>query len=282
MNPNFNDYDQDQSPPADKGKYATLLGMLIFVLRTRPDVAYAVNRLATRAANCTVKDYECLCQVANYLHTTSHLELVYNTRDPAQRSTIVELLAYSDAAFLTHQDSKSHSGIHFTLGKDTGVFHARSQKQKMVTLSSTEAEVYAAVECAKDVVFFRDLLKELGYEQIEPTTLHIDNKSAIALSQPLTGEHRKVRHFMARLRFLIEQVEEKRIRLEHLAGTAHPSDVLSKPKPRPGHEQNTQDLMGPQRSGAESRQEQARTSLQESPALPAPLPASRHGSKRSR
>ena len=282
MNPNFNDYDQDQSPPADKGKYATLLGMLIFVLRTRPDVAYAVNRLATRAANCTIKDYECLCQIANYLHTTSHLELVYNTRDPAQRSTIVELLAYSDAAFLTHQDSKSHSGIHFTLGKDTGVFHARSQKQKMVTLSSTEAEVYAAVECAKDVVFFRDLLKELGYEQMEPTTLHIDNKSAIALSQPLTGEHRKVRHFMARLRFLIEQVEEKRIKLEHLAGTAHPSDVLSKPKPRPGHEQNTQDLMGPQRPGAESRQEQARTSLQESPALPAPLPATRHGSKRSR
>ena len=122
MNPNFNDYDQDQSPPADKGKYATLLGMLIFVLRTRPDVAYAVNRLATRAANCTVKDYECLCQVANYLHTTSHLELVYNTRDPAQRSTIVELLAYSDAAFLTHQDSKSHSGIHFTLGKDSQFF----------------------------------------------------------------------------------------------------------------------------------------------------------------
>ena len=45
-----------RTPPADKSKYATLLGMLIFVLRTRPDVAYAVNRLATRAAACTLKD----------------------------------------------------------------------------------------------------------------------------------------------------------------------------------------------------------------------------------
>jgi hypothetical protein len=275
MNPSFDDSDQDQSPPADKSKYATLLGMLIFVLRTRPDVAYAVNRLATRAAACTLKDYESLRQVANYLYTTSHLELVYNTRDPAQRTTIVELLAYSDAAFLTHQDSKSHSGIHFTLGTDTGVFHARSQKQKMVTLSSTEAEVYAAVECTKDVIFFRDLLKELGYEQLAPTTLHIDNKSAIALSQPLTGDHRKVRHFMARLRFLIEQVEAKKIKLEHLAGTAHPSDVLSKPKPRPGHEQNTADLMGPQRPGAIERQDHTRAALQEPAPPPAPLPASR-------
>jgi hypothetical protein len=43
MPPSFNDSDQDESAPADKGKYATLLGMLIYVLRTRPDVAYAVN-----------------------------------------------------------------------------------------------------------------------------------------------------------------------------------------------------------------------------------------------
>ena len=123
----------------------------------------------------------------------------------------------------------------------------------MVTLSSTEAEVYAAIECTKDIIFFRDLLAELGYTQLTPTTLHVDNKSTIALSQPLTGEHRKVRHFMARLRFLIEQVEKQVIRLEHLEGTSHPSDVLSKPKPRPGHEKNTLDLMGPQRSEAQYR-----------------------------
>ena len=253
MPPTFNDSEQEQSPPADRGKYATLLGMLIFVLRTRPDVAYAVNRLATRASVCTEKDYECLRQVANYLYTTAHLELVYNSADPAQRNAVVQLIAYSDAAFLTHSDSKSHSGLHFTLGKATGVFHARSQKQKMVTLSSTEAEVYAAIECTKDIIFFRDLLAELGYAQLTPTTLHVDNKSTIALSQPLTGEHRKVRHFMARLRFLIEQVEKQVIRLEHLEGTSHPSDVLSKPKPRPGHEKNTLDLLGPQRSGAQHR-----------------------------
>ena len=253
MSPSFNDAEQEQSPPGDKGRYATLLGMLIFLLRTRPDVAYAVNRLATRASNCTQKDYDCLCQVANYLYTTAHLELVYNTRDPAQRSAVVKLFAYSDAAFLTHADSKSHSGIHFTLGEGTGVFHARSQKQKMVTLSSTEAEVYAAIECAKDAIFFRDVLSELGYKQLEPTTLFIDNKSAIALSKPLTGDHRKVRHFKARLNFLIEQVEQQVLKLEHLEGTVHPSDILSKPKPRPGHEKNTSDLMGPQQPGADTR-----------------------------
>ena len=156
--------------------------------------------------------------------------------------------------------------LHFTLGEGTGVFHARSQKQKMVTLSSTEAEVYAAIECAKDAIFFRDVLSELGYKQLEPTTLFIDNKSAIALSKPLTGDHRKVRHFKARLNFLIEQVELQVLKLEHLEGTVHPSDILSKPKPRPGHEKNTSDLMGPQRPGAESRSTLVR--MTDSPTAP--------------
>ena len=96
-------------------------------------------------------------------------------------------------------------------------------------------------------------MAEHGYEQLTPTTLHIDNKNTIALSQLLTGEYRKVRHFMARLRFLIEQVEKQVIRLEHMEGTSHPSDALSKSKPRPGHEKNTLDLMGPQRLGAQHR-----------------------------
>ena len=66
---------------------------------------------------------------------------------------------------------------------------------------------------------------------------------------------------MARLRFLIEQVEKLVIKLEHLEGTTHPSDVLSKPKPRPGHERNTIDLMGPQRDGADLRKEQVLAAL---------------------
>jgi len=124
MHPSFNDEEQSDSPPANKSEYSTLFGMLIYVLKTRPDVAYAVNRLATRASNPTIKDMLSLKQVAAYLYTTSHLELCYNSSSHSDRTTVAQLFAYSDAAYLTHSDSKSHSGLHFTLGKDTGVFHA--------------------------------------------------------------------------------------------------------------------------------------------------------------
>jgi hypothetical protein len=111
MHPSFNDEEQNDSPPANKSEYSTLLGMLIYVLKTRSDVAYAVNRLATRASNPTTKDLSSLKQVAAYLYTTSHLELCYNSSSPSNRTTMAQLFAYSNAAYLTHSDSKLHSGL---------------------------------------------------------------------------------------------------------------------------------------------------------------------------
>jgi hypothetical protein len=112
--------------------------------------------------------------------------------------------AWSDAAFFTHQDSKSHSGICLSFGEDTGVFHACSQKQQMVTLSSTESETYSAVEATKDIVYFRGLLKILGFPQALPTPLYVDNKSLITLAQQFSGNHKRVRHFLARINYMIE------------------------------------------------------------------------------
>ena len=59
--------------------------MLIYVLRTRPDISYAANRLATRSNKSTDRNWQALQQVAAYLRTTSHYELVYSTIDPKQR-----------------------------------------------------------------------------------------------------------------------------------------------------------------------------------------------------
>ena len=56
MREDFSDEFQDDSPPCDPTKYRSLLGMLIFLLRSRPDIAYAVNRLATRSIGATERD----------------------------------------------------------------------------------------------------------------------------------------------------------------------------------------------------------------------------------
>jgi hypothetical protein len=157
---------------------------------------------------------------------------------------VARLHAWSDAAYLTHKDSKSHTGVCFSLGERTGTFNARSSKQTIVTLSSAEAETYAAVEATKDIVYFRSILKELGFEQLQPTPLYVDNKSLITLAQQFSGNHKRCKHFLARIHYMIEQVNLHVICLEHLRGTEHRGDVLTKPKARPGFERDRDELLG--------------------------------------
>jgi hypothetical protein len=245
MHQSFNDADQDNSPLLPSSSiYPTLLGMLIYVLRTRPDIAYAVNRLATRSSIATEKDLQSIQQVIAYLRTTKHLSLTYNTKSERHRKTVSRLQAWSDAAFLTHRDSRSHSGVCFSLGENSGTFHAKSNKQTMVTLSSTEAELHAACEATKDIIYFRDLLDELGYPQINPTPLYVDHKSLFTLAQQFSGNHKRCKHFLARINYMIEQVDRHVVKLEHIQGEVLQADMLTKPKERPGFEANRKLMMG--------------------------------------
>ena len=118
----------------------------------------------------------------------------------------------------------------------------------MVTLSSTEAELHAACEATKDITYFRAILAELGFPQITPTPLYVDNKSLITLAQQFSGNHKRCKHFLARIHYMIEQVERHVVKLEHVQGTTLQADMLTKPKARPGFEANRQLMLGPQRS----------------------------------
>ena len=130
------------------------------------------------------------------------------------------------------------------MGENTGVFHARSNKQTMVTLSSTEAETYAAVEATKDIVYFRAILEELGFPQLQPTPLYVDNKSLIILAQQFSGNHKRCKHFLARIHYMIEQVDRHVVRLEHLRGTELRADSLTKPKAGQPFQRDTAELLG--------------------------------------
>jgi hypothetical protein len=249
MREDFSDAFQDDAPACSQEDYRSLLGMLIYVLRTRPDVAYAVNRMATRSIGATERDLDAVKRIVAYLRCTAHLELVYSAQDESQRRTIGELHARSDAAYLCHRDSKSHSGICFTYGEpNTGAFFSSSKKQTTVSTSSTEAEANAAFDAAKYIMFFRDLLKELGYPQLEPTTLWVDNMSLITLATAFSGSTKNVKHYMMRVNFLIEKVAAGIIKLEYIPTLKNTSDTLTKNLGVPLFAEHTRSLLGgPQR-----------------------------------
>ena len=162
MTSTFNDQFQDDSDKlgeADKLRFMSILGSLIFLLRTRPDIAYAVNRMATRTCRATVKDLCALGRILKYLNGTIELGLTFN---PSKREDLTTIFCWVDAAYACHLDGKSHSGYCFSLGSHhTGKFYSRSAKQANVTTSSTEAECDALKEAAKEIEWMRFMMEEL-------------------------------------------------------------------------------------------------------------------------
>jgi len=132
-------------------------------------------------------------------------------------------------------------------GFDSGFFYARSAKQKMVTLSSTESETYSAVEAAKDILYFRNVLAELGFAMESPSSIKVDNKSLIELATRFSGNHKRVRHFLVRIHFLMEQVNAKTITLDYVDTTDNTADQLTKPLTGTAFVRGRHSLMGPQR-----------------------------------
>ena len=133
-------------------------------------------------------------------------------------------------------------------GSNSGFLFSRSAKQKLVTLSATESETYSATETAKDVVYFRNVLEELGFPTIKPTSIKVDNQSLIALATPFSGNHKRVRHFLSRNNYLIEQVDGKVITLDYIDTKLNTADQLTKPLSEPTFVLARQRLMGPQRT----------------------------------
>eukprot|EP00961_Rhodomonas_salina_P238255 3220222-Rhodomonas_salina.1 len=82
----------------------------------------------------------------------------------------------------------------------------RSKSQEIVAMSTAEAEFIAASRAAQEALYLRTMLRDLGYEQTEPTTIFEDNNACIAMSKnPVQRDECK--HFNRHDNFLRDNVE---------------------------------------------------------------------------
>ncbi len=88
----------------------------------------------------------------------------------------------------------------------------KSTKQKSVSLSTAEAEWYAASEAGKEIIYLRSILFDFGFEQDDPTKLCEDSRAVIAMTD--NPVNRKCsRHIDTRKHFIGELVQGKLIEL---------------------------------------------------------------------
>jgi hypothetical protein len=102
-----------------------------------------------------------------------------------------------------------------------------SKKQKRVSQSSCESELYAAVITANELCWINSFLNELSFPQSSPSLLHCDNQAVISTAKTLyVGD--KLKHVAIKWHVLKGLVSDKTIQIEYINTKSQLADILTK------------------------------------------------------
>ncbi|XP_076547399.1 uncharacterized protein LOC143305951 [Osmia lignaria lignaria] len=185
--------------------YREAVGSLMFLaIVTRPDIAYAVNAVSKYLNDHDESHWRAVKRIISYLVKTANMGIEYR-----EKGSKVELTGYSDADFAGDVETRRlTTGYAFYIAN--GVVTWSSQRQRLVSVSTTESEYIAAATATKEAVWLRTLLKNMGHQCREPTKLYVDNQSTIRLVRN-PEFHKRTKHIDVKFHFIREKSESGEI-----------------------------------------------------------------------
>ena len=169
--------------PTDHFSYLRLLGILLYLTKTRTDIMAAVSFAGTKSSNPSDKDFSDLYYLIEYLRATQGIDHILHTSVKSALRLYFEV----DASYLLHPDSKEHTGYTISFYRTNGTFHNRSVKQTAVATSSTHAEARAIFTLAKDFNFLIALCQELHIPLELPAIIMEDNSAVVTIANSDSG-----------------------------------------------------------------------------------------------
>nr|GFA99394.1 uncharacterized mitochondrial protein AtMg00810-like [Tanacetum cinerariifolium] len=189
--------------------YRSMIGSLMYVTSSRPDIMFATCMCARYQANPNEHHVSAVKRIFRYLKGTINLGLWY------PKDSGFDLTAYSDtdhAGCYLYRKSTS-SSVQF-LGDKLVCWS--SKKQNCVSISTAESEYVALSSCYAQVVWMRTQLSNYGFFY-DKVPIYCDSKSAISIScNPV--QHTRTKHIDVRCHFTKDHVEKGTIEL-YFVGT---------------------------------------------------------------
>ena len=191
--------------------------------RSRPDIEPTIAFLMTRVSKSDVDDWKKLKRLMTWLKQTKHDVRLIGA------ISVDQLYTWVDAAFAVHDNMRSQTGGAMSFGH--GMVHCRSTKQKLNTLSSTEAELVGTSEYVPFAIWLMMFLEDQGYS-VKNSVLFQDNESSIKMGKngkdSCTGRsrHIDIRHF-----FVKDRIDEGKFgfTVEHCPTELMIADYVTKP-----------------------------------------------------
>lgn len=204
-------------------RYRRLVGRLLYLNITRPDISFSVQKLSQFMSAPRVPHYQAACHLVKYLKQNPGQGIFLS----AQSS--LKLRAFCDADWGKCLDTRrSITGFCIFLGDS--LVSWKSKKQATISRSSAEAEYRAIASTTCELIWLRQLLTDFGIEHKEAALLFCDNDSAIKIAtDPIF--HERTKHLEIDLHFVRERVLNKTIRLMPIRSQFQLADLFTKPLP---------------------------------------------------
>ncbi|KAL8132932.1 hypothetical protein AgCh_008421 [Apium graveolens] len=212
--------DKDTGKSVDITDYRGMIGSLLYLTASRPDIMYATCLCARFQADPREPHLTAVKRIFKYLKGTADLGLWY------PRESDFKLIGYSDADFAGCKiDRKSTSGsCQFLGGRLVSWF---SKKQKSISTSTAEAEYIIVGSCCAQILWMKNQLLDYGLTYFK-IPIYCDNQSAIAMTgNPV--QHSMTKHISIRYHFIREHVDEGTVELHFVPTDQQLADIFTKP-----------------------------------------------------
>jgi len=204
----------------DRKKFHTTTAKLVYLTkRVRPDILTPVGFLCTRVTRATVQDRLKLLRVLGYLKRTKKRVLKLKIGE------YKKLVTYVDAAFATHPDAKSQTGIAMFWGE--ALIFAASRKQKCVTKSPTDSELVALSDNISFVELFAEFIAFITNAEIETPLIYEDCTAVISLITEGGGVAR-TKHLRVRIEMSKQALKENKFKSQYINTKNMIADGLTK------------------------------------------------------
>eukprot|EP00253_Pinus_taeda_P023712 PITA_23712 len=198
---------KDRSKDFDPSLYKSIVGSLMYLTATRPDIMHVVSLISRFMERPKEAYWQAEKRILRYVKGTKRFGILYTA------SECSDLIGYTDSDWAgSIDDRKSISGYVFHMG--SGAISGASKKQPIVALSTAEAEYVAATAATCQAIWMRRMLRSLCQEQAKGTVIFCDNSSAIALSKNYVF-HKITKHIDTKFHYIRESVNNGENIIKH-------------------------------------------------------------------
>ena len=210
--------------PFDTTKYQKATGALTWIsTRGRPDITMAVNHLSGSNHSPTNGDWLKILRLFRYLYYTVELGLTYYTTEGPV------LHCHTDVSYNSQTNGDAQAGVLLSIGQHSAPIHVQAgHLKRKIPLGPCQAEYMGMTNGVKAVMWIRNVLSAIGYEQTQPTPLYQDNMSAKNLAESPTIQRRS-RHIDMFEHANRQAVQDGIVRIIHQRTADQRADILTKP-----------------------------------------------------